>query len=106
MPVASVYSTELFSGTISATGVTDVYTVPDNCTLVVRDIAVLCESSGTNIALLDKAGGAPIWFGSSAVANTYFHEEGRWVMQAGEILAADLGSGSWTFHLSGYVLTN
>jgi hypothetical protein len=104
--MASVYSTELYSGAISASGVTDLYTVPANSTLVVRDITVLAESAGANIALLEKVGGAPIWFGSSITANTYFHQEGRWVFDAGEVLAADLGSGVWAFHLSGYVLTN
>lgn len=100
-----VYSRRLGEATQTGAGTASVYTVPAGVTAVVRDIAVLCESAGSFVALLSRIGGVPIWFGSSAAANTYLHEEGRKVLYAGDQLEFTVNGGTWTVNISGYELT-
>ena len=73
--------------------------------MIVRDITVLCESSGTNTLAIFRTGGEVLWLGESTAANSYFHEEGRKVLNAGDSITTGVGSGTWSLHISGYQLS-
>lgn len=102
--MAYVYSKRLAEEAAATAGSSVVYTVPASTTAVIRDITLLCESAGANSLVLYRTGGAVLYFASSVAANTYFHEEGRKVLQAGESITLGVGAGTWSVAVSGYEL--
>ena len=103
--MAYVYSQRLVEKSAATTGSSVVYTVPAGTTAVLRDITLICESAGTNTLVLYRTGGAVLYFATSAAVNTYFHEEGRKVLQAGESITLGIGAGTWSVAVSGYELS-
>lgn len=88
----------------ASAGTSVVYTVPSATTAVLRDFTAVCETAGANELVLYRTGGAVLFFANSAALNTYFHEEGRKVLQAGETVTLGITAGTWSVTVSGYEL--
>lgn len=102
--MAYVYSKRLIEESAATTGSSVVYTVPANTVAVLRDFTAVCEVGGANSLVLYRTGGAVLFFANSAAVNTYFHEEGRKVLEAGETVTLGITSGTWSIIVSGYEL--
>jgi hypothetical protein len=104
----SIYSTRLALASLS-TGLTLLYTVPSNVTVVVRDVET-CNLSGSEdhliLVLRSSGGGQNILVSLGPIANGYTAQwQGRVVMNAGDELLAEAGIANWNVTVSGYVFT-
>jgi hypothetical protein len=102
--MASVYSTRLAAGTITA-GTTDhVYTVPSGVTVVVRDFTCGAQSAPANSIAFNLSGVAELFSPENVNQFRTAHEEGRWVLNPGDVIDVDAIAGNWSYCISGYVL--
>lgn len=84
----------------------DSYEVPDGMVAVLRDITAWNEfADGSQLQVFDSRGAvafAAIDAGESF--GTYVHWQGRQVFNTGDLINV-YASGSWSFRLSGYLLS-
>lgn len=103
--MASVYSRQLFLGDIAASSTDTLYTVPSGITAVVRSIYMVPFGGGTPWTMFWEIN-STFWSYFSAAASTDpFEWEGRVVMNPGDELKLETGSGGWAGVVSGYELS-
>ena len=102
--MAGIYSKSLAALFVTDTSVHDLYTAPATGTVVIRDITLICISSGTNQASLRLPGTVIIAFPSIDGGDLEYHKSCRTVMNPGDVLAFEANSGDWCVQISGYVL--
>jgi hypothetical protein len=101
----SVYSTKFAAGSQNSGTNSNIFTVPSGHTYVIRQITLGLTSAGPGSCLITEGG---FWIASSIGLPTQYESvsfNGRWVMDAGDVMNCDAISGNWTFHVSGYDLT-
>jgi ferric-dicitrate binding protein FerR (iron transport regulator) len=104
--LAAIYSTRFVEQAITATSA-NAYTVGTGFVAVIRDISVFITGTGATATVLRSGGSAIMFRATSAAANDYVHQEGRWVLNAGEILEiAAAGTGAIEFNICGYLLSS
>lgn len=104
--MAAVYSSRIASGTGLAAGDHVVYTVPTGYTLVIRDISLWQTAATSAIAYVANPDASAVAVSPSLAQYGVFHWEGRAVFNAGDTVSVDVFAGSWTYSLSGYLLSN
>lgn len=103
--MTSVYSHRFAAGDRSSGGSSTVYTVPDGFVAVLRDIAVTPTTGSGTTALINLSGVA-IMFGRTLTGQyVTAHEEGRWVLNAGDAIEVQSVTGEFQYVLSGYLLS-
>ena len=102
--MASVYSVRLADGT-QGVGTAAIYTAPSGFTIVVRQIT-LVAFGGCTLAAIYRQGPTAYLAGSLQIpaAGLFIMQEGRWVLNPGDVLEAQFLTAGGTYHLSGYQL--
>jgi hypothetical protein len=104
--LAAIYSTRFVEQAITATSV-NAYTVATGFVAVIRQITVFITGTGATATVLRSGGAAIMFRATSAAANDYVSQEGRWVLNAGEVLEISAGgTGAIQFNINGYLLTS
>lgn len=103
----TVYSTNFYSGTVPA-GTTSLYTVPAGLTVVIRDVRLYGNvASATPISLgLQRSGAstAIYLYANPLNPGALVVEQGRAVLEAGDVIASNAGAGGALIWVSGYLL--
>lgn len=105
--MAAVYSTLLAFASVSPTSLTDVFTVPDGTTCVVREIDYQNYSGTTTILTVQgRVSGdqAIIAALSQASTGTTAQWTGRMVLPAGSVIEVVAGEAAFAWSISGYLL--
>lgn len=104
--MAAVYSTRFVGQAVETTGLTDLYTVPTGYVAVVRTIRLCPTTAGTTDCLLQTTTPFVLASAINQPQYTTWSDEGRHVLNAGEVLAIEVLSGTWLVEVSGYLLTS
>lgn len=104
--MAAIYSVQIAAGT-QATGTSSaVYTVPSGSVLVIRDICVGAQSAPANSVAINLSGLAEVVAFETVTQYQTAHWEGRAVAEAGQVVSVDAIAGTWTYLISGYLLSS
>ena len=103
--VGRIYSTRLAAGTIAAGVTTSVFTAPAGFVTVIRDFTCGAQSVPPNSIAFNLHGVAELFSPENVNQFRTAHLEGRWVLNAGDILDVDAITGAWSFCVTGYLLT-
>lgn len=104
--MATIYTTRLYAGIISAGGATGLYTAPSGGRVIVRDVVAVALSSSSNTGYISVPGGIPIAFYDGLAQYVTAHFEGRQVLDPSEELSFNLISGEFSLLVTGYVLNS
>jgi hypothetical protein len=102
----TVYSENLFRANVGTTVVA--VNVPTGVTWVIRDVSVVLRGVAYPQAIEFSIPGPIFWLyhpWASSADPFWFHEEGRWVFQQGDVIDLQMSAGNADVYLSGYVLS-
>lgn len=100
-----VYSTKFAAGAQASGSTSVVYTVPAGYVAVVRDIEVGAQNAPANSVAINLAGVAEIYQAGGIAQYSTAQWKGRVVLNAGDQINVDAIAGTWTYIISGYLLT-
>lgn len=103
--MTALYSTQFAAGTEAGGSTTVVYTVPTGYVAVVRDIEVGAQSPPANSVAINYAGVAEIYSVDTITQYRTAQWRGRVVLNAGDTINVDAIAGTWTYIISGYLLS-
>jgi hypothetical protein len=102
--MAGIYSTSLAAVFVTDTAVHTIYTAPTTGTVVIRDITLICLSTGTNTCNLRLPGTVIIAIPTLVSPDLEYHKSCRIVMNPSDTLVYQAAGGDWCVQISGYVL--
>lgn len=103
--MASIYSKQLFLGTVASGGGGAIYTVPANTIAIIRSIRLLPFGGGTPWTIFWEINSVFFSYASIAASTDVYEWEGRMVLNAGDVLKLNTATGGWAGIVSGYELT-
>jgi hypothetical protein len=103
--MAAIYSTQLAAGSQASGTTSVVYTVPAGFVAVIRDIVFGAQSPPANSVASNIAGVAEIYSVDTVTQYRTAHSEMRVVVNAGQSINVDAIAGTWSYIISGYLLT-
>lgn len=103
--MALVYSTRFGKGISTAAGAFPFYTVPVGMVAVVRDVRLIQQAGALSVALVDLTTGENLAFAAPSATNEFFAFSLRAVVEAGEVMQYANNGGTWSWYVSGYLLT-
>lgn len=102
----TIYSAQLAIGTVSGPGNFDVYTAPSGMVVVVRDMSLMCDDTGSDQCLVRVVGKATVWSATSAGQYDVAFASRRLVLEPGDVIQLGVGAGSWEYSFSGYIFSS
>lgn len=102
-----IYSTQFYAGQPPGDATTALFTVPSGHVYVVRDITVTPFSAGSPDRFTILIGGSAAGFLASDVTTPEYqswHQEGRWVLEAGQVCEFHSDGRTYRVLISGYDL--
>ena len=103
--MAAIYSTNFFTGNVTATGDTTLFEVPTGYVVVLRDLRMTPYSAAPGTSYFIVAGALVFSSGSAPAEWATYQSDCRIVLPAGAILQFGNGGGSWSVSASGYLLS-
>lgn len=101
----SIYSTRFFAGSYSTAGLTAVYTVPTAYVAIIRTVTFHAASTSAEAALV--LNGAEGFAGGGLLPNDgNVWQNGRVVLNAGDMIGVYVFSGTTQITCSGYLLAD
>lgn len=100
----TIYSTKFAAGSQTAGTSSAVFTVPVGKIAVVRSISLAPQAGPTTQCAVNDFGNGEIFTVHGGNQYDTLTWTGRAVMNAGDVIQIDAIAGTWSYHVSGYLL--
>jgi hypothetical protein len=104
--LASIYSKQLFLGDAPSGGTTVLYTAPTGIVAIVRSIHMIPFGGGTPWTMFWEINSTFFDYFDTTVSTASYDVETRLVLNPGDELKLETGTGGWSGVVSGYELVS